>query len=1331
MRRREYKVLIHQDALPVRLEDLIYESVAAERGISLEEARSLIKDLKIHQAELAMCKEENSRIYRQLKDALERYQELYDSCPVGCLILEADGKIIEANLKIARMLAEARSELTGKNFADFIAEESRLTFQNFLHRLSQSTKSQSCRIILSSGKEVDCLVRLEGQPLKNYKKGTPLFHISVTDINPSRQQELNLPFSEDIYRRIVETADQGIWISDPHGRTLYVNQKMAEMLGYTREELIGRQGLDFLEVGHTDTLLKEACGIEDVTSIAREYKLRRKDGSSIWTLVNASPLFDEQGRYIGNLSLHTDITERKRLEEALARLKAELELRVQERTSELDSANQKLKQELTEHQKTVELLRESTEFNSTLLTNAPNPVLVTNPDSSIKYINPALEKLTGYSREELIGKKAPHPWWPEDKSQIYARQAMESLNKKLEVQERWYRKKNGELFCVSASILPIEERGEVKYYLMNWVDITHRKQYEEEIRKSHQKLAGFVESIPGVAFEFRVMSGGTSMQFTYLSARVEELFGIRAESLLQNPKLMLDIMSPQEFREFYQSMLKAFEKKSLWKREFRIKLRNGKIRWIQGRANEYYITPDGTSYWSGTLIDITEQKEAEDALRESEERYRNLFETINQGIVYHDGDGRVIALNPAAEKILGLSLDDMKKPLEASGWEIFREDGSPMPMEQHPALVAMRTGKEVRDVIFGFLNPVDGRRHWINVSAVPEFKPGESGKPYRVYTNFTDITKRKEAEDKLKESEEFNRNLLENAPNPIVVINPDNSIRYVNPAFLRLTGFSEEEIIGRKPPFPYWPPEFHDQYYRAYMDPSTCKVEWIFQKKNGERFWAQLNSMPVKKEDQIKYHICAWIDITERRHTEDALKQLAEFNEVLLDNAPDQIMVLNPDTSIRYVNREFIEKNGWQREEVLGMKAPYPWWPAEQREQLLAGFLQCFNTPTGEGELISQKKNGERYWLHFKWSSIIHNGRMEYMIINATDITERNKAEEALKESEEHFRLLTGKSPLPIVVNREDGEIEYINEQFTAQFGYSLTDFPNRESWWQQVYPDKKYRDELRENWRRALARTVAEGKSVTGPLECLMTCKDGRQCVVEISSTRVGNKQVVVFNDITERRKIEEDLKKSIESVQKALRGTVDAAAKMVEMRDPYTAGHQQRVAKLAVEIARELNLEEDRVKCVGMAAMVHDLGKIYVPAEILSRTGKLSDLEFQMMKVHVQGSYDILKTIEFPWPIAEIVYQHHERMDGSGYPRGLEGDDILLEARILAVADTVEAMSTHRPYRPALGVDEALQEISRRKGTLYDPEVVDACQRVFRQKGFSFEMEDIKFQE
>jgi putative nucleotidyltransferase with HDIG domain len=177
------------------------------------------------------------------------------------------------------------------------------------------------------------------------------------------------------------------------------------------------------------------------------------------------------------------------------------------------------------------------------------------------------------------------------------------------------------------------------------------------------------------------------------------------------------------------------------------------------------------------------------------------------------------------------------------------------------------------------------------------------------------------------------------------------------------------------------------------------------------------------------------------------------------------------------------------------------------------------------------------------------------------------------------------------------------------------------------------------------------------------------------------------------------------------------------VERRDPYTAGHQHRVANLAAAIANEIGLSEEQIDGVRMASVIHDLGKIHVPAEILSRPGRLTENEFSIIKTHPQTGYDILKTEEFPWPVAQIVLQHHERMDGSGYPSSLSGEEILLEARILAVADVVEAMASHRPYRPALGIDKALEEISKNKGVLYDAKVADACLRLFTEKGFKFE--------
>ena len=198
--------------------------------------------------------------------------------------------------------------------------------------------------------------------------------------------------------------------------------------------------------------------------------------------------------------------------------------------------------------------------------------------------------------------------------------------------------------------------------------------------------------------------------------------------------------------------------------------------------------------------------------------------------------------------------------------------------------------------------------------------------------------------------------------------------------------------------------------------------------------------------------------------------------------------------------------------------------------------------------------------------------------------------------------------------------------------------------------------------------------------------------------------------------------LQDSMEKLGKALEGSILAIANTVETRDPYTAGHQQRVADLASAIAKEMGLPNDQIYGIRMGGVIHDLGKISIPAEILSKPGRITEIEFNLIKTHPRVGYDILKTIEFPWPIAQMVLQHHERTDGSGYPSGLSGEEILLEARILGVADVVEAMASHRPYRPARGIDKALKEISKNKGLLYDRDVVEVCLRLFKEKEYEF---------
>ena len=262
---------------------------------------------------------------------------------------------------------------------------------------------------------------------------------------------------------------------------------------------------------------------------------------------------------------------------------------------------------------------------------------------------------------------------------------------------------------------------------------------------------------------------------------------------------------------------------------------------------------------------------------------------------------------------------------------------------------------------------------------------------------------------------------------------------------------------------------------------------------------------------------------------------------------------------------------------------------------------------------------------------------------------------------------------------------------------------------------------------RCCLARILKREKRIEFETEKIHSDGTKIPCIVSANPFYDPDGELVCIiedlKDISNLKEMESKLQKSLEKLQNTLEGTIHAMSLAVEMRDPYTAGHQKRVTDLAVAIARELDLSADRIEGIRMAGLIHDIGKITVPAEILAKPGRITEKEFALVRDHPQIGYDILKKIEFPWPVAKIVMQHHERMNGSGYPQALQGKYILLEARILAVADVVESIASFRPYRQALGVQAALKEIAENKETLYDGQVVDACLNLFSEKSFSFE--------
>jgi PAS domain S-box-containing protein/putative nucleotidyltransferase with HDIG domain len=327
----------------------------------------------------------------------------------------------------------------------------------------------------------------------------------------------------------------------------------------------------------------------------------------------------------------------------------------------------------------------------------------------------------------------------------------------------------------------------------------------------------------------------------------------------------------------------------------------------------------------------------------------------------------------------------------------------------------------------------------------------------------------------------------------------------------------------------------------------------------------------------------------------------------------------------------------------------------------------------------------------------------------------------ALQESGEEFEKLFMESPLGMVTVGADGRFIRVNTAFCRMLGYTeqkLTSLHFKDI----THPDHIAQDVSQVN-------DLAGGRTTLYQTEKQYIRKDKEVAWGSLTVNAIRDKDnrflhfFTTVEDITVRKQAEEALHQSLKKLRSNLAGTIQAMSSMVEMRDPYTAGHEKIVSMLARAIANELGLPSDAVDNIRMAASIHDIGKMSVPVEILSKPGRLSDIEMKLIQIHSQAGYDILKDVDLPYPIAQIVLQHHERLNGSGYPQGVKADDILFESRIVSVADVIEAMASHRPYRPALGIDMALEEIEKNKGIFYDAVVVDACVRLFREKGFKLE--------
>ena len=565
------------------------------------------------------------------------------------------------------------------------------------------------------------------------------------------------------------------------------------------------------------------------------------------------------------------------------------------------------------------------------------------------------------------------------------------------------------------------------------------------------------------------------------------------------------------------------------------------------------------------------------------------------------------------------------------------------------------------------------------------------------------------------------RAITDSAQDAILMMDPTGCISFWNPAAEHIFGRTRKEAIGQNlhqflAPKRYWG-ECHAAFSKfkktGQGEALNKTIELQARRRNGEEFPVELSLSAIHFEDG--WHALGIIrDITERQEVNRKLQEAVIFQQMLIDALP--MPVFYKDSKGRYLgcNSSFEKFFGQKREQITG-KSVYELSPKEFADIYHENDGVLLQNPGIQiYESIIKDTSGAVHNVIFHKATFLNmDGSVGGLIGGILDITDSKRAEESLRDSEGRLQTLVQTIPDLIWLKDKDGVYLSCNTMFERFFGAREADIAGKTDY---DFVDRELADAFREHDNKAMAA----GKTTSNE-EWITFADDGHRVFLDTIKTPMYNAQGTLIGvlgigrDITNRR--------SVERIRKALGGTVQAISVTVEARDPYTAGHQRRVADLARAIATEMNLPIDIIDGIRMAAAIHDLGKISVPAEILSKPTKLRKLEFDLIKEHSQSGYDILKDIDFPWPVARIVLEHHERMNGSGYPNGLTGDNILLESRILAVADVVESMGSHRPYRPSRGIEAALEEIEKNKGTFYDKTVADACMRLFREKGYQLQ--------
>ncbi len=747
----------------------------------------------------------------------------------------------------------------------------------------------------------------------------------------------------------------------------------------------------------------------------------------------------------------------------------------------------------------------------------------------------------------------------------------------------------------------------------------------------------------------------------------------------------------------------------------------------------------GLVLWIQKLsVEIRNRKKAEVLMQESEEQLRVLSENLAEGMVYQinsgiDGQQRIFTyLSPAIKELHGLNVEDVKQnPFLI--YDQLEEKHRVILAEAEAHALASRSKLDIDLPI----RLPSGEVRWRRFISSPRMLANGSITWDGIEL---DITEHKQAEEVLKERDIQFQKLSAHVPGMIYQFKkrPDGTycVPFTTDAIKQIFGCSPQDVREDFSPIArVILSEDFDKVYNSIESSAERMTAWQCE------YRVQIPGQPIRwmfghaTPEQLADGSIIWYgfntDITNIKQVEANLQKSEVNYRRSLDDSPLGVRIVSTKGETIYANREVLNIYGYKGIEELQETPAKERYTAESYAEYLVRREKRrqgeFVPPDYEISIV--RKDGAIRRLQVYRKEVLWNGEMQFQTLY-NDITERKRAEEDLKESKALIEAVVENVPLMIFL-KESIDLRFVifNRAGEELLGYNRRDLMGKNNL--DLFPPEQA-DHFMVKDREVLDGDVG---MLDIPEEPIMTAKKGQRFLhtrkVCIRGSDGATKYLLgISEDITERKQAEERLKETLESLRKAVSATIQVMVSAVESRDPYTAGHQSRSADLARAIANEMGLPQDIIDGIRMAGSIHDIGKISIPAEILSKPTKLSEIEYALIKEHAKKGFEMLKDVESTWPLAEIVYQHHERMDGSGYPRGMRGEEILIEARILAVADVVESMASYRPYRPALGLNAALTEIENNKETLYDADAVDACLRLFREKGFQFERHDFEQQ-